>query len=242
MSFKFLLYLEGAIKPLPLNIKTTNMKKIILLTAAVLFVAFSAQAQPQDLSYKKGDNLFNAGLGLGYYGYGLGIGRSSSIPALEANFELGIHEYFGVGPYAGIVRWNYRYSGFDGGFSILTFGGRGSFHYKDLLEELLDSEIGSEKLDLYVTLLFGLEIESYSGDFTTIRNNGVGVFIGPVLGARYYFTNNFVLTLKAEEVLQLLKAGITVRIKSKHHPSLIAKGSVFFYNRKTTGIFVGGFV
>ncbi len=214
MSFKFLLYLEGAIKPLPLNIKTTNMKKIILLTAAVLFVAFSAQAQEsQDLSYKKGDNLFNAGLGLGYYGYGLGIGRSSSIPALEANFELGIHEYFGVGPYAGIVRWNYRYSGFDGGFSILTFGGRGSFHYKDLLEELLDSEIGSEKLDLYVTLLFGLEIESYSGDFTTIRNNGVGVFIGPVLGARYYFTNNFGAYIEGGRgSFSFLKLGITVRI------------------------------
>ncbi len=190
------------------------MKKIVLLTAAVLCVAFSAQAQESSgLSYEKGDNLFNAGFGLGYYNYGLGSGRTSSIPALEANLELGIHEYFGVGPYAGFASWNYNQGVSDRGYSILTVGGRGSFHYSKLLEELLDSDMNVEKLDLYVTLILGLEFRNYSGDWNDSRNNSVGVFIGPILGARYYFSNNFgVYAEGGRGSLGFLKLGITLKI------------------------------
>ena len=192
------------------------MRELTLFFALITMVSFGVKAQDDDSDaeavYQKGDNLFNAGFGLGYYGYGLLGTRTSSIPALEASFELGIHDYFGVGPYAGIVSWGYRDNfGFDGSFSIVTFGGRGSFHYKDLLEELLESEFGSDKLDLYVTMLFGLEFESYSGDFT--QNNDVRVFIGPVLGARYYFTNNFGAYIEGGRgSFSFLKLGLTLKI------------------------------
>lgn len=179
----------------------------------LIIFASSLSLNAQDLSYKKGDNLVNAGFGLGYYGYGIGIGRSSSIPALTANLELGIHEYFGVGPHVGLVSWNYNSTGFDGGFSILTVGGRGSFHYTELLNELLDGDMNVEKLDLYVTLIIGLEFERYSGDLRTAYGNGINVFFGPVLGARYYFGKSFGVYVEGGRgSLSILNLGITVKL------------------------------
>ncbi|MBK6265971.1 hypothetical protein JKA74_13090 [Marivirga sp. S37H4] len=166
------------------------MKKQILLIATALLLSFSVQAQ--DLVYEKGDNIFNAGFGLGYYGYGALGTRSFSVPAITANYEVGIHEYFGVGPYAGFAKWNYRSNiyGYDYGFSIFTIGGRGSFHFSSLLNEALDMGIDDSKLDLYIALLMGMEFQTYSGDYGN-QEGDVDLKFGPVFGVRYYLSNNF---------------------------------------------------
>lgn len=169
------------------------MKKQILLITAALLLGISVQAQ--EIAYKKGDNIFNAGLGLGFYNYGYFGNRSSTFPALTANYEIGIHEYFGVGPYVGYKSWRYRYNNNNDsyGFSLLSVGARGSFHYSTLLNEALDMGINDDKLDLYVVLIAGLEFQTYSGDYGTYfdDSSSVRLRIGPSLGARYYISPTF---------------------------------------------------
>jgi hypothetical protein len=157
-------------------------------------LSITVQAQDDDrVVYQKGDNILNVGLGLGFYNYGYFGTRSSSFPALTANYEIGVHEYFGVGPYIGYKSWNYNYTGGDYGFSQFTVGARGSFHYSSLLNEALDMGIDDDKLDLYVVLIAGLEFQTYTGDYGPYFGdpNNVKLRLGPSLGARYYLSPNF---------------------------------------------------
>ena len=179
------------------------MKKLLTLTLLVLAVTFGAYAQNTvrvgdsgsgGLAYNEGDKIFQAGIGFGYYGYGFGYGsRSASLPALTASLELGLHEYFSVGPYLGYVDYNYRGFGFNWGYSVLAVGARGSFHYVPLLNEYLDLSLDEEKLDFYISLFLGLDFRSYDGaDRTGFGNNaGTGFNLGSVAGFRYKFNNRF---------------------------------------------------
>lgn len=176
------------------------MKKLIALTSLAVAIAFGVQAQNTvriggggGLAYEEGDKIVQVGLGLGRaiggynwaYGGGLGI-------SLNGAFEYGIHEYFSVGPYVAFGRYSYGYRipGLverDRTLTAIAVGARGSFHYTPLLNEVLDANIDEEKLDLYVSLLLGLEFFS-----TNVDNDPVGysptVFDGgAVLGGRYKF-------------------------------------------------------
>jgi len=155
-------------------------------------MSFDAKAQ----SFEKGENIFNAGFGFGYYGYGFGYNRSFSIPAITANYEIGLGDFIGVGPYAGIASWNYSSGSFDGGYSIVAIGGRASFHLTDvLLNDALDLGV-DEKWDIYATLIMGLNFDMYTGDFTNSQNNNANLSFGPIFGFRYYFSNSFGMYLE----------------------------------------------
>ncbi|WMN07582.1 hypothetical protein QYS48_29215 [Marivirga arenosa] len=166
------------------------MKRItIILIAIISIVSIDANAQK---SFEKGTNLLNAGFGFGYYGYGFGVGtRSFSVPAITANYEVGVGDFIGVGPYVGFASWNYRSAGFEGGYSIFAFGGRASFHLTDvLLNDALDLGV-DPNLDFYGSIIFGFNVDGYTGDFTNNYNNGLSVSFGPILGFRYYFNDSF---------------------------------------------------
>lgn len=168
-----------------------------------LLATFSLSAQAQstvrvdgdgggDLAYNKGDKIFLVGISFGYYGYGIGGSRAIGVPPLTAALELGIHEYFSVGPYAGYASWDYGVFGSDFGFQIFSVGGRGSFHYVPLLNDALDLNLNAEKLDFYVTLILGLDFQSYTGEFAGLGfNNETGLVFGPVLGFKYKFNDKF---------------------------------------------------
>ena len=185
------------------------MKKLCILTFLACGLALSTQAQNTvrvgdsggGLAYNEGDKIFMAGISFGYYGYGLGSGRSVSVPPLTAALELGIHENFSVGPYVGYASWgwdnrllgvNYNYR-----YNFLAIGARGSFHYVPILNEALDLSLDEEKLDFYVTLLVGLEFQSYNGEdfggpFGDRYNDNYTRFrLGPVLGFKYKFNDRF---------------------------------------------------
>ncbi len=192
------------------------MKKQLLIIFAAVLLGFAAQAQDGDqLVYQKGDNLINAGIGFGYYGYGLAGSRSNSIPALLGNFEIGIHDYFGVGPYVGYKSWNYDFGSSRYGFNILAAGVRGSFHYSSLINEALDLDINDQKLDLYVVLNIGLEFQNYTGDYSGFNSNNNSTFFRfrPVLGARYYFNNKFAVFAEGGNgALSYFTLGLTIKL------------------------------
>ena len=178
------------------------MKKLLTLTVLAFSVAFGTQAQNTvrvggggGLAYEEGDKIFQVGLGLGRaiggynWAYGGGLGAS-----LNAAFEVGIHEYFSVGAYGAFGRYSYGFRrlgvGNDEDYTLtaVAAGVRGSFHYLTLLNEAFDTNIDEEKLDLYVSVLLGLEFFSsnISDDFVNYSST---VFDGgAVLGGRYKFS------------------------------------------------------
>jgi len=142
----------------------------------------------------EGVSLLGGGLYLGYYGYGFFGTRSLSIPPFIAYYEYGVHEYVTVGPFVGMARWSYRYINSDYSWTFYQVGARGSFHLVPLINEVLGSNIDEDKVDLYVSVLSGLEIRNYSSQtFPDLYNNRVRVVLGPITGFRYYLGKNFAL-------------------------------------------------
>lgn len=162
------------------------MKKFLILSLIIACCTMETKAQ----SFDEGDDVFNAGMGFGYYNYNYAFNRRFSVPALTANYEKGVFKWLGVGPYVGFASWNYSSNTFDGGYSIFAVGGRASFHYTDLLNEFLELGL-DQKIDLYFTVIMGLNFNGYTGDFTAFENNEVRLNYGPVLGFRYYLSDNF---------------------------------------------------
>jgi hypothetical protein len=132
---------------------------------------------------------------LGYYSYGILGSRSISIPPLSAYYELGVHNRITAGPFVGFARWSYRSpdffkSSYQYSWTYLQAGVRASYHFTGLINELLDMEIDENKLDIYLTLLGGLEYRAYSSSFDNGVSNKIGIILGPVGGFRYYLTDN----------------------------------------------------
>ena len=165
----------------------TALLSLLLVMPANLLNA--QKPDPVDYSDVK---IFGAGLSLGY-SYGLIGTRSLSIPPLMAYFEIGVHEYFTIGPFGGFSRWNYKQPGWNYSWNFIHGGARASFHYTDILNELLDFELDAREFDLYVTLMTGLEFRRYSSNhsgFSGYYDDDIRFFIGPILGFRYNFSDN----------------------------------------------------
>lgn len=174
------------------------MKKIIILLA-ILSGAFTTGAYAQ---YQKGDILVNAGFSLGTFGYGYGLyGSSGGFLPVTANVEYSIDDKFGLGAYAGIYSRSYKYLTYKDRFTALSFGARGTLHASALLNEHFDLGINEEKLDIYATVLLGIESRTwnfdsaYEGDH--YYSDDVSVDFGPVLGVRYQFNPAFAAFFEA---------------------------------------------
>jgi len=185
------------------------MKKIYVILFSLSFI-FVSNINAQ--SFEQGLLSVSPGINLG--GFGL-YGSGSGLP-LVASAEYGIHEYIGVGPYVGFVNYNYGSGSFKYNYKFITVGVRGDFHYTTLLEELLEGDLSSDKLDLYVALLLGYRTVAYSGpDGTTFRglyNNNVSS--GITLGGRYYVNEKFAIFAEVGRSLYgALNLGVTIRLK-----------------------------
>jgi hypothetical protein len=179
------------------------MKNLIVFVSLFFMLSLAAQAQStvrvgssgdSNLAYEKGDKIFLAGITFGSYGYGFVGTRGIGVPPLTAALELGIHENFSVGPYVGYASYNYDWIGFDYSYNFLSVGARGSFHYVPLLNEALDLSLDEEKLDFYVSLLMGLEFQTFSGESngTNVNfDNDTEFIFAPVLGFKYKFNDKF---------------------------------------------------
>ena len=195
-----------------------KMRKIALMIVLGLFLVAQNPAVGQsaggtvDYSTVK---LFSAGISVGSYGYGWAGSRTIGFPPLSASLEIGLHEYITAGPFVGFNRWNYRHTNWNYAWTFIHAGLRGSFHYTGILNELLDGDIDETKLDLYVTLMGGLQLRNYSSTtsgFGDHYSNQIRLFVGPVAGARYYFSDNLAVFVEGGYgSLGALTGGLTVR-------------------------------
>jgi hypothetical protein len=147
------------------------MKKtmLVLFVCALLFGANKAVAQK---SFEKGNILLNPGLGLG--SVGLGENYSSNL-AFFFSADFGVHDYISAGPYAGLKF-------FGDGVTGMAFGGRGNFHWWQLLDDKVAADLKQSQLDIYWTLFLGYNLINEK------RYNDFG--FGSTLGLRWYTNSN----------------------------------------------------
>jgi hypothetical protein len=166
------------------------MKKVFasLVICCALLTAGSSYAQ-----YEKGDKLLNAGIGLGTYGYG-GLGFGGSL-------EFGITDDISAGALVGYSGTNY----FGSRFSVLTIGGRGSYHFNKLLN------LGDEKIDLYAGL--GLAYRNITWNYSGLGSDsyGSGILLLAHLGGRYYFKENIGVFAEVGSGFGTLQAGLAFK-------------------------------
>ena len=147
--------------------------------------------------------------GLGFYGGGSGLPVSIS-------GEYAISDLIGIGPFVGFARYGYN-SGFSSyNWTFINFGARGDFHYLPLLNELLDNESSSDKLDLYATVMLGFQTASFSSDAGSPLVGGFGnrATLGLAAGGRYYFTDKIAVFAEVGSlVFSALQAGVTIKLK-----------------------------
>lgn len=161
--------------------------KIILLVAFAFFCNnVNAQA------FEKGDVMISPGIGIGVYGVNYGLGFS--VPVM-LNADIGVHDYVSVGAYGGFwtKKWDYTFSE-NYRYTSVHVGGRASFHWWKLLDENIDSDLKSDKLDIYITPWLGYNIRSVgwsdSQNSPTAISASNRVQGGAQIGIRYFFNEH----------------------------------------------------
>jgi hypothetical protein len=176
-------------------------KQQILLFLMVLAIGLTpARSQETDTTKqltRDYQNIIQGGVSFGYYGYGyIGSRTGISVPVTAA-YEKYIHDYVSVGGFIGYA--GYRYEDVNDqkyGWTFLSFGARGSYHFIHFLNEALDQDIDSEKFDFYISLMLIMESRSFSSEsafYDNYYDNEFNINIGPVAGFRYIFTDNLSL-------------------------------------------------
>lgn len=162
------------------------MKKIIVILSVFLSVlAFDGNAQ----AFKAK----NFNIDFGYVVNSHRSGAAFYSPGLMVSLEKGVHKWIGVGAYAGF-QYNIgaRYWGYGSynDYVAVPFGATGSFHFYQMISDLVGKEIGSDKLDIAIKHSFGARF-----DFQNPLN--VNFDWGTSLVARYFFTEKFGVYLEA---------------------------------------------
>lgn len=170
------------------------MKKLYFILIALSGVVFCSQtsiAQEANASFQQGDVIINAGIGLGTT---FAFTGTLGIP-FGGGVEYGITDAIGVGGFTGFAS--------GGGLSVFYIGGKGSYHFNELLN------IDNEMLDVYAGLSIYYRNFSYSG-----FNFGIGSGIQPGfhVGGRYYFSEKFGVQAELGNSYGWLTAGVVFKL------------------------------
>ncbi|MDR2910675.1 MAG: hypothetical protein LBV47_04835 [Bacteroidales bacterium] len=160
------------------------MKKFLFSAIVILFAVSVTNAQDV---FKKGDLVFNAGVGVNNSLYS-GNGYKSTIPVAISG-EYGVAENLiggdngsiGVGGYLGYTgsKYDAGIADFSVKYSSIIVGARGTFHYQFV-----------NKLDTYAGLMLGYDVVSskvtgtLAGGYAASASGFSSSFF---LGARYWF-------------------------------------------------------
>ena len=155
------------------------MKKLLFsaLFALLSFGFVNAQA------IEKGDFILQPDLNLGSWGVAgwSGFGFGATI-----NGEYAVHDYASVGAYIG---YSIR-STSGASFHRIGFGARGVFHFWNLIDNKVDKDLKSDKIDFYFPVHLGYHIYKFDGGYYWAGKSGQ-FRVGAGLGIRYYFKDNF---------------------------------------------------
>jgi hypothetical protein len=205
-----------------------NYLRKTLVSILIMGASYSVTAQGA-ASIEKGNVLINPSITLGWYDYGYSWDVVNIIPPVALNFEYASSNYlsFGLEAEYGLRRYkdglfasyDYLYK-----YEYKTVGFRGSFHYLDVLKNMLGDKLGafnSEKLDFYVGASTGYLWTNITEKWD---ETGTDVFherkrfdstwrFGYFAGFRYYFSNSVGAFLETgRNPLGWAKLGLTLKI------------------------------
>lgn len=190
-----------------------SMKVFSKLVLALLMFGLSTTSKIKGQTFQQNQIQVNAGINLGT----LGLYRGATGIPIIGSLEYGIQDIIGVGPYVGYVSYTYNNGFGKYGWRFFEGGARVDFHGWKLLEEATESNLGSDKVDVYLAGLLGFRTGNYfsndgiTNGFQTFSN---GVRVSFLLGGRYYFTDNIAVYAEVGRVLfGALSVGATIKIK-----------------------------
>ncbi len=169
--------------------------RIFFVAAATFFCVTSATVKAQ--SFDVGDNVAAFSLGLGG-SFGASSAYSSQSPGLGLIYDRGVTELgpgvLGIGGYVGFKSLAYRYNGpgfeYDWKWRYTIVGVRGTWHYNEWH--------GMDELDVYGGLMLSYNSVKWTDDtrypagvVSVSSSASSGVSLSALVGARYYFTENF---------------------------------------------------
>ena len=167
-----------------------NLKKIALVVILTGFGMASSFAQ----TYSKGDNLVNAGIGIGG-GFGTPIGLS---------YEHGFTDKISGGAYAAYASKTTPTGFGDFKYTYILTAARASYHF----------DLGVDKLDPYLGVILGYNIASakWTGAGAMPANSAGGVIYGGHAGARYFFSEKIGIFAEAGYGVGNLNVGLTFKL------------------------------
>lgn len=174
------------------------MRKILVAVfTAVLFLGAAPNAQAQ--GFEKGKIYLDLGVGAPRYSYGAAVwgyygANYHRTPSFRFSARYGFNEFISGGLYVGYAHYGWKSTN-NVGFEShdltrrIPVGVGASFHVWSFLNNTLDLGLGVEKLDLFVTLMTGADIRTYSEKRPSYHDTytRVGPYFGSMVGARYFF-------------------------------------------------------
>ena len=205
------------------------MKKLqtLVMIVMVSFASIQTKAQAFDASTKMltvsigGADMFHIPAGYTYY-----TGFYSPLTA-EVYFqgEFAVHKYVGVGFNVMLggrpanYGYNYNYiTGYGYGFGYrsefnMAFGGLANFHFYQLIADKTGKNIHADKLDIYVGLSLGGGVAIHPSDAYYPSTNLDGLFyIGPQVGAHYFFNDHIGINAEVGFGKTFVSAGVTFKL------------------------------
>lgn len=198
------------------------MKKLALSVIAILSISLASNGQ----AFEKGGKYISLGLGganfwhisaNGYFGSYGNFGYTPITGQLSVQGEFGVHKYVGVGFTTGIGgraagTGIYRYgwgAGYSSEFNI-PVGIIANFHFYQLIADKVGKDIHSDKLDVYAGLNLGSGVAMFPG--TDPLQVSALFFVGPQIGARYFFTPKLAANLEVGYGKTWVNGGLTFKL------------------------------
>lgn len=180
------------------------MKKLLLIivTLCTITLGFS-----QTKGFEKGNMYHQIGVGGQNYwrisAPGRGAWWNFADFTTQYQAEWGIHDYVGLGFHAGITA-----GGFRGTTSLyVPLGVQANFHFYQLIDDKVSSDIKSEKLDIYA----GVNVGAGPAFITSTGDVFGGVHAGPQVGVRFYPKSNIGMFAEVGYGKSFAQFGLVIR-------------------------------
>jgi hypothetical protein len=154
---------------------------------------------------------FGHHLGLGNINYGSASYGSGLVPGVTLNLDYNVHHYVSVGGYYAAAFRNYKTT--DVFYLAHVFGARTAFHWWQFLDDKLDADLFSSKLDIDVHAHLGAYLLVLNDKPLNSKYKTKGINAGGGIALRYYFVNHFGVSMEfGYEEASWAKLGFAIKI------------------------------
>lgn len=154
---------------------------------------------------------FGHHLGLGNINYGSASYGSGLVPGVTLNLDYNVHHYVSIGVYYAAAFRNYKTA--DVFYLAHVFGARTAFHWWQLLDDKLDADLFSNKLDIDVHAHLGAYLLTLNDRAIAYKYKTKGFNAGGGIALRYYFVEHFGVAMEfGYEEASWAKLGFAIKI------------------------------